>query len=123
MAKNRGRPGAGLPGQGRELLPPGLVLEGWKVSGPGRRAVGREEISGGRLRRSSGRSPPKAKMAALSCANSGSSRLEQAESASGTFGIRDGFAAVGRAGGFFCVPLGKKQILREQKGKKKRSHN
>lgn len=59
-------------------------------------------MSGGRLRSSSGRSPPKAKMAALSWANSGSSRLE---STSAAFGFREGFAAVGRAGGFFWVSL------------------
>lgn len=78
-----------------------------KASGPGRRAaaVGKEGMSGGRLRSSSGRSPPRAKMAALSWANSGSSRLEQAESTSGAFGFREGLAAVGRAGGFFWVSL------------------
>lgn len=59
-------------------------------------------MSGGRLRSSSGRSPPKAKMAALSWANSGSSMLE---SASGAFGFKGGLAAVGRAGGFFWVSL------------------
>lgn len=59
-------------------------------------------MSGGRLRSSSGRSPPKAKMAALSWASSGSSMLE---SESGAFGFKGGFAAVGRAGGFFCVSL------------------
>lgn len=62
-------------------------------------------MSGGRLRSSSGRSPPKAKMAALSWANSGSSRLEQAESTSEAFGFKEGLAAVGRAGGFFWVSL------------------
>lgn len=57
---------------------------------------------GGRLRSSSGRSPPKAKMAALSWANSGSSRLR---STSGFLDFKDGLAAVGRAGGFFWVSL------------------
>lgn len=65
----------------------------------------REGMSGGRLRSSSGRSPPKARMAALSWANSGSSRLEEEESTSGAFGFNDGFAAVGRAGGFFWFSL------------------
>lgn len=62
-------------------------------------------MSGGRLRSSSGRSPPRAKMAALSWANSGSSRLEQAESLSEAFGFRVGLAAVGRAGGLFWLSL------------------
>lgn len=62
-------------------------------------------MSGGRLRSSSGRSPPKAKMAALSWASSGSSRLEQAESISEAVDFKEGLAAVGRAGGFFWVSL------------------
>lgn len=62
-------------------------------------------MSGGRLRSSSGRSPPKARMAALSWANSGSSRPEQAGSTSEPVGCREGLAAVGRAGGFFWVSL------------------
>ncbi len=66
-------------------------------------------MSGGRLRSSSGRSPPKAKMAALSWANSGSSRLEQAESTSAAFCFKEGLAAVGRAGGFFWVSLQRRQ--------------
>lgn len=98
MAGKRGRAAAGAAGHGRELLPGG----GMKASGPGRRAaaVGKEGMSGGRLRSSSGRSPPNAKMAALSWANSGSSRLEQAESTSEDLGFKEGLAAVGRAGGF-----------------------
>lgn len=48
--------------------------------------------SGGKLRRSSGKSPPKAKMAALSLAISGSSMPE--ESISGAF-FCAGFGAVG----------------------------
>lgn len=63
-------------------------------------------MSGGRLRSSAGRSPPKAKMAALSWANSESSRLKQVELPSEDFGFKDGFAAVGLAGGFFLVSLG-----------------
>lgn len=62
-------------------------------------------MSGGRLQSSSGRSPPKAKMAALSWANSGSSRLEQAESPSEVFGFKEGLAAVGLAGGLFWLSL------------------
>lgn len=42
-------------------------------------------------------------MAALIWASSGSSRPEEVESAS--FGLRDGLAAVGLAGGFFWVSL------------------
>lgn len=91
------------------MLGPG----GMKASGPGRRAAGagRDGMSGGRLRRSSGRSPPNARMAALSWASSGSSRLEQAESTSDVLGFRDGFAAVGRAGGFFWVSFSKTGFL------------
>lgn len=70
-------------------------------------------MSGGRLRSSSGRSPPKAKMAALSWANSGSSRLEQAESTSAALGFKEGLAAVGRAGGFFWVSLRRRQKTEE----------
>lgn len=66
-------------------------------------------MPGGRLRSSSGRSPPRAKMAALSWANSGSSKLEHAESTSGAFGFKEGLAAVGLAGGFFCVSLKRRQ--------------
>lgn len=55
-------------------------------------------MSGGRLRSSSGRSPPRAKMAALSWANSGSSMVD---SISEDLGFSEGLAAVGRAGGFF----------------------
>lgn len=42
-------------------------------------------------------------MAALIWASSGSSRPEEVESTS--FGLRDGLAAVGLAGGFFWVSL------------------
>ena len=59
------------------------------------------------LRSSSGRSPPRARMAALSWASSGSSRLEQAESLSEFLAFRVGLAAVGRAGGFFKASLRK----------------
>lgn len=104
LAGKRGRPAAGAAGQGREV-PPRLAPGCMKASGPGRCAavVGREGMSGGRLRRSSGRSPPKAKMAALIWASSGSSRLEESTS----FDLRDGLAAVGLAGGFFWVSLRK----------------
>lgn len=71
-------------------------------------------MSGGRLRSSSGRSPPKAMMAALSWANSGSSRLEQAESTSEALGFKEGFAAVGRAGGFFWASLRGETDLNEK---------
>lgn len=83
-----------------------------KASGPGSRAagVGKEGRSGGRLRSSSGRSPPKAKIAALSWASSGSSMLEQAESTSEDLGFRVGLAAVGRAGGFFWASLRREHI-------------
>lgn len=66
-------------------------------------------MSGGRLRSSSGRSPPRAKMAALSWASSGSSMLELAESTSAAFGFKEGLAAVGLAGGFFWASLKRKQ--------------
>lgn len=98
MAGKRGRPTGGAPGQGKEPLPPRLAAGGTRLSGPGRRAVEKEAMSGGRLRSSSGRSPPRAKMAALSWANSGSSMVE---SISEDLGFKEGFAAVGRAGGFF----------------------
>lgn len=50
-------------------------------------------------------------MAALSWANSGSSRLEQAESKSEAFDFKEGLAAVGRAGGFFWVSFSKAGFL------------
>lgn len=56
-------------------------------------------MSGGRLRSSSGRSPPRARMAALSWASSGSSTSTSA------LDLREGLAAVGRGGGFFWVSL------------------
>lgn len=112
LAGKRGRPAPGAPSQGSELLPPRLAAGGMKASGPGSRAagVGKEGRSGGRLRSSSGRSPPKAKIAALSWASSGSSMLEQAESTSEDLGFRVGLAAVGRAGGFFWVSLRRERM-------------
>lgn len=68
LAGKRGSAAAGAPGQGREVLLPRLAPGERKASGPGKRgaAVEKEGMSGGMLRSSSGRSPPKAKMAALS---------------------------------------------------------
>lgn len=105
LAGKRGRPATAAPGQA--LLAGRLAAGVIKVSGAGTRTAdeGKEGRSGGRLRSSSGRSPPKAKIAALSWANSGSSRLEQAESTSAAMGFRVGLAAVGRAGGFIWVSL------------------
>lgn len=104
LAGKRGRPATGATGHGKELLAAMLATGGTKVSEVGSLSVGvgKEEKSGGRLRSSSGRSPPKAKIAALSWANSGSSRLE---STSAALGFKVGLAAVGRAGGFILVSL------------------
>lgn len=112
LAGKRGRPATGAPGHGKELLAVRLAAGGINASEAGRRSAdeGKEEKSGGRLRRSSGKSPPKAKIAALSWANSGSSRLEQAESTSAALGFRVGLAAVGRAGGFIWVSLWREHI-------------
>lgn len=115
LAGKRGRPATGAPGHGKELLVARLPPGGMKVSEAGRRSAdeGKEGRSGGKLRSSSGKSPPKAKIAALSWANSGSSRLEQAESTSAALGFRVGLAAVGRAGGFIWVSL-RREHIREQ---------
>lgn len=100
MAGKRGRPRGGAPGQGREPPPPPRAAAGGsRLSGPGRRAGAKEGMSGGRLRSSSGRSPPRARMAALSWASSGSSSSREG------LAFREGLAAVGRAGGFFWVSL------------------
>lgn len=72
-------------------------------AGTGGYAEGGRAYSGGILRSSSGRSPPKARMAAVSCASSGSSML--LGSMSEAFFCGGGLGAVGLGGAFFWSSL------------------